>query len=178
MYWLQRPPYLRRLIAVLVVGTALLWDLHSAATQPFPVSSRAIGAGTTIGADDVDWVELPQGRLPAPALEGAVAAVDIAPGEPLTQALFAGPVAVPPGWWTVPVAIGTLGLPGDAVLLMITEPAMTISGLVIEAQSGNVYDLDFEPAVIAIPEAMAPLVAAAEQSGVLVTAVKPSANAR
>ncbi len=78
----------------------------------------------------------------------------------------------------MPVTIGPLSVPGDEVLLVVTDPPLTVNGLVIEAQVGNSYSLDFRPAAVAVPAAAAPAVAAAERGNVLVAAVRPLSTGR
>jgi hypothetical protein len=173
MYWLQRPPYLRRAAAALLVLAAIAWDLRGSTTEAHPFAARPIAAGSSFGADDVSWQRLPVGSFPIPDLDGKVAAVDLAAGEPITTSVLGGDLVVPDGWWAVPVDIGPHGVPGDDVLLVITDPPLTISGIVIDPQRGDTYSLDYRPALIAVPGQMAPVVAAADHAGLLVTAVRP-----
>lgn len=178
MYWLQPPPYFRRIAAVLLILAALAWDVRSAATDPFPTAAVPITAGTRITDEVVTWVDLPRGRLRAPDLSDATAVRDIDAGEPLTTSLLVGPISAPPDWWTVPIEIGSLSTPGDEVMLVITEPPLTALGVVITTQRGDPYTLDYRPAAVAVPPGVAPVIAAAEREGLLITAVRPSAGGR
>jgi len=161
----------------LIVG-ALAWDVRSTATDPFPTAARPIAAGTRITDEAVAWVDLPRGRLKAPDLSDATAARDIDVGEPLTSSLLAGPVSAPADWWTVPIEIGSLSTPGDEVMLVITDPRLTALGVVITAQRGDPFSLDYRPAAVAVPPNVAPVIAAAEREGLLITAVRPGAGDR
>lgn len=173
MYWLQRPPYLKRLAAVALLAGAVVWDLRAAATEPYPVAAVPLAAGTQLSNDDVRWISLPQDRLPLPDLEGATLAAAVGEGEPITSAVLTKGIAAPEGWWTVPVRTGELALPGDEVLLVIADPPLTAIGVVVTAQTSSRHSLDYRPAEVAVPPDIAALVAAAEQEGRLITAARP-----
>jgi hypothetical protein len=173
VYWLQRPPYLRWAAAVLLVIGALLWDLRGEPTVLHPYLTRAVAAGETIGEDDLEWREIPAGILPVVDLDTPVAGVDLAAGLPVMDAALRRPVTVPEGWWSVPVQVDAAAGAGDRVLLVVTEPPATVTGLVVSPQRGDPYSLDFRPASVAVPGESAPLVAAAAARGVLVAAVRP-----
>lgn len=173
MYWLQPPPYLRRAAAVLLVVGALAWDLRGSATEPHPFASRRIPAGSPFGVADVDWRPLRSGSFPIPDLGAGVAAVDLEPGQPITGPVVIGRVAVPEGWWAVPVDVPASAGPGAHVLLVVTDPPLTVPGIVVTPRRGDRFAMDHTPAVVAVPGAMAPVVAAAERAGYLVAAVRP-----
>jgi hypothetical protein len=173
VYWLQPPPYLRRAAAVALVLGALLWDLRSATTQPHPFAAAPILAGSAFVGDVVDWRPLPAGAFRIPDLAAGVAAVDLAEGEPITGAVVADPVTAPDGWWAVPVDVPSRAGPGTPVLLVVTDPPLTIPGVVVSAQRGDRFSVDHTPAIVAVPGEMAPIVAAAERAGLLVTATRP-----
>lgn len=173
MFWLQPPPYARRIGAAVLVVAAIAWDLRGAGTTPYPVASRSVAAGSAISADDIRWVPVPTDSLDPPHLEGAIAAIDISPGDPIGSSLIAPTPVLPSDWWAVPIEVGVGATPGDAVLLVITEPPMTIPGLVLQAQNADRLALDYRPALVGVPGEAAALVAAAERSGLLVTALRP-----
>jgi len=173
VYWLPRPPYLRWAGAALLLLGALAWDLRGPALEVRPFAARAVAVGEPIDAAAVEWREVPAGLLPSPDLTGAVAAVDLAAGDPLLPALLGTRVAIPDGWWEIPVAVGTHAAAGDAVMLVITDPPSTVEGLVVSPQRGDAYSLDYRPAVVAVPAEAAGLVASAAAAGSLVAAVAP-----
>lgn len=173
MYWLPRPPYLRWAGAALLLVGALAWDLRAPALEVRPFAARALAAGEPIDAAAVEWREVPAGLLPSPDLTAAVAAMDLAAGDPLLPALLGTRVAIPDGWWEIPAAIGTHAAAGDAVMLVITDPPSTVEGLVVSPQQGDAYSLDYRPAVVAVPAEAAGLVASAAAAGSLVAAVAP-----
>ena len=173
MYWLPRPPYLRWAAAVLLVIGAFAWDRRAPAVQLRPFASRPLQAGEPIDAAAVAWRVVPTGLLASSDLEGAAAAVDLAAGDPLVEAVLRRGPAVPEGWWEVPVALGAQADAGDEVMLVVLDPPTTVAGLVVSPQQGDSYSLDYRPAVVAVPADSAALVAAAAAAGALVAAVAP-----
>lgn len=173
MYWLQRPPLLRRAAAAILIVAAFAWDLRGSPTEPHPYAARAIAVGSEITAGDVVWRRLPAASFVIPDLVGRIAAVDLPAGEPITASGLAPPTQVPNGWWAVPIEIGPHAVPGDEVMLVITDPPVTVGGVVVGAQRGDPYSLDYRPALVAVPAEMAPVVAAAARAGMLVTATRP-----
>jgi hypothetical protein len=157
----------------LLVFGAFLWDLRGAATEPHPFAARTIAAGSQVGAADVVWRRLPRGSFDVPDLAAAIAAVDLAPGDPLSAAVLSGAIAIPEGWWAIPIDVSPHAGPGDEVLLVVLDPPLTLSGVVIEPQRGDATSLDHRPALVAVPGDQAPLIAAAEAAGLLVSAVRP-----
>jgi len=173
VYWLPRPPYLRWAAAALVVLGALAWDLRAPVAELRPFAAHPLRAGEALDASAVAWREVPAGLLATPDLEGAAAAVDLAAGDPLVAAVLRRGVAVPEGWWEIPVAVGAHAAPGDEVKLIIVDPPATVPGLVVGRQQGDAYSLDYRPAVVAVPGEAAALVAAAAAAGALLVAVAP-----
>jgi len=173
VYWLQRPPYLRWAAAACLIIGAAVWDLRPEPTELHPFLVGAVPAGEPIEDEDIEWRQVPVGLMTAPDLSLPVAAIDLQPGDPLLDSTLRGPAAIPDGWWGVPVAIGGTAGPGDEVLLVVVDPPTTVTGIVITAQRGDPYSLDYRPASVAVPAAAAPLIAAASARGTLVAAVRP-----
>lgn len=173
MYWLQRPPYLRWAAAALLVAGAVAWDLRGTATSPHPFLTATVAAGSPIPADAVEWRSVPAGLLDPPELDGRVAALDLDAGDPITTSVLTDPATAPEGWWAVPITLGRHARPGDEVMLVTIDPPLTIPGVVLEAEAGDTYSLDFRPAVVAVPGESAPLVAAAAGEGRIVAVVRP-----
>lgn len=176
MYWLQRPPYLRWAAAALLLLGAAAWELRPRSTELHPYLIEPVESGDVIGEEAIEWREIPAGILPAPDLSSPVAAAPLPAGTPLLDPLLARPTLVPEGWWTVPVSVGEHARPGDVVLLIVVDPPSSVTGTVIEAQSGDPYSLDYRPAAVAVPADAAPLVAAAAREGLLVAAVRPGGH--
>lgn len=173
MYWLPRPPYLRWAGAALLLLGALIWDLRPNPVEMRPFAARALAAGQTITAAEVEWRAVPAGLLEQVDLTGKTAAVNVPAGDPLVGAVLGTAVAVPDGWWQVPIDIGAGAAPGREVMLVVGEPPSTIRGLVVGAQQGDRYSLDFQPALVAVPAEAAALVATAARDGSLVAALAP-----
>lgn len=171
MYWLQRPPYLRWAAAALLIVGAGWWDLRSSATTQYPFAATEILQGTELDAQAIEWRSVR--GFPEPPDPRGVAAVDIPAGQPLTAAVLGSHVVVPDGWWIVPLDVPG-ALPGDEVLVVITDPQLSVPGMVVALQRGDRFSLDHRPATVAVPGDMAPVVAAASQAGYVVTVVKPS----
>jgi len=157
---------------VLIVAGALWWDLRTEPVETRPFAARSLQPGEPV-AEAIEWREVPAGLWPLPDISGSVAAVAIAPGEPITTSALTGPVTPPEGWWSVPLTVGTHADAGDTVMLVIVDPPTTVPGLVLRPQTGDPYSLDFEPAVVAVPGESAALVAVAAEQDLLVAAVQP-----
>jgi hypothetical protein len=174
VYWLQRPPYARWALAVLLIVGAAVWDLRSTPSTLHPFLTEGVAAGDPITEEHVEWREIPSGLVVAPDLTYPVAGIDIPAGEPLLDSMLRGPVAIPNGWWEVPAAIGAHADAGDEVLLVVVDPPTTVMGIVVSPQRGDAYSLDYRPASVAVPLDAAPLIAAASAQGSLVAAVRPA----
>lgn len=173
MYWLQPPPYLRWAAAATLVIGAFLWDLRGTPSVPHPFAADEIAAGSPLGEADVVWRSLPRGAFPIPDLAAAVTAVDLSPGDPISAAVLTGAAPIPEGWWAIPLDVSDRAGPGDRVLLVVVDPPMTLSGIVVESASGDAMSLSRRPALVAVPATDAAVVAAAGAAGLLVTAIRP-----
>lgn len=118
----------------------------------------------------VEW--RPARGLPEPIDLDGIASVDIPRGDPITASVVEVAVPFPEDWWLVSLDVPGAG-PGDEVLIVVTEPSLTIAGTVVEGQLGDRFSLDHRPATIALPQEMAPIVAAAADAGRVVTALRP-----
>jgi hypothetical protein len=152
---------------------ALVWDLQSPPKTMYPFAARAIEAGAAPSAEDIEWRQIPAGVLAAPSLDGAVAAVDLAAGEPITASVLTGPTPVPEGWVALPVDIGGHAPAGSEVVLIVVDPPASVPGVVVRAGSGDPYSLDFSPAVVAVPRDVAVDVAVAAARGHVIAAITP-----
>jgi hypothetical protein len=156
---------------VLIVIGALAWDLRPSPTTAFPFAIRLIAEGEPIESDAVEWRRVPGRFVGPPDLNHAVAAVDIPEADPITAAVLSDPVSVPDGWFAMPVDVGGHAAAGDRVVLMLTDPPLSVPGVVVAAQSGDRFSLDFVAAVVAVPGEHAVDVAAASVRGQVVAAV-------
>jgi len=169
---MARPPYHRWLAAVIIVVAAFAWDLRSGRTEPFPFAATDVAAGTSLTEDLVEWRPVPTGLLVAPDLAATRAKVAIPRGTPLTDALVTTAPAIPPGWWSVPVALSSDLTEGTSVRLVLTDDGRTVPGMIAAAA---VPDELGGPAVglVAVPEEAAADVAAASARGTVVVLVAP-----
>ena len=159
-------------MAALIVA-AFAWDLSARRTVQFPFAARDIAAGDPIDASAVRWREVPAGLFTLPALDGATANVAIAAGEPITAPTAGAAPLAPEGWWAIPVDLAPGAAPGDEVLLVVTDPPLTVPGVVVTAGSDDRYGLDSRSASVAVPAEAAAVVAAASRSGLVVAATRP-----
>jgi hypothetical protein len=157
----------------MLVVAAFAWDMARTRTEPYPFAARDLPAGAPIDAAAVRWRSVPTGLLDPPDLDAAAARVAIPAGDPITAATVGAPPAAPEGWWAVPVELAPGAVAGDEVLLVITDPPLTVPGIVLTPGSGDRYGLDAHPASVAVPGEAAALVAAASRSGLVVAATRP-----
>jgi len=157
----------------MLIAGAMAWDLRGSPTESHPFLVTAVGAGSPIPPEAVAWQPIPAGLLRPPDPAATVAAVDLQPGDPLTASVVTEAVAVPDGWWAVPMSLGRHADPGDEVMLVLIDPPITIGGVVLESESGDRYSLDFSPAVVAVPGESAALAAAASAEGRMIAVVRP-----
>ena len=170
MYWLQRPPYLRWAAAAAALVLALAWDLRPVPTDLRPFAARDADAGVPI---PIEWREVPAGILPDVDPAGLVAAIGIESGTPIVPALLTPPIDLPEGWPAIPLEIGSARVPGDSLLLIVSDPPLVSTGLVVEPQRGDSYGFDFSPGLVALPPDDALPIARAARAGTLVIAVAP-----
>ena len=169
---MQRPPYLRWAGAAALILGALLWDLRGSATEAVPFAAADIEAGAQLSDADIDWKQVSAGTVRIPDLAGKVTAVRLQAGDPITSsALQIGAIA-PEGWWEIPVPIGSHAAAGDRVMLVVADPPLMVEGLVLAPQTGDAFSLNFQPAIVAVPPAEAPLIAAAAAENRIVAAVR------
>lgn len=152
---------------------AFAWDLSAGRSVPFPFAARDIAAGEPIDDSAVRWRDVPAGLLTPPDLADAAARVPIPAGEPITASTSGTAAVAPDGWWAVPVDLAPGVVPGDEVLLVITDPPRTVPGIVISPGSADRFGLDARPASVAVPGEAAALVASASRSGLIVAATRP-----
>ena len=171
MFWLSRPPYLRRTAAVFIFLAAVVWEI-----RPVPHDSRAfiktdVQAGDSLSPDVLEWREVPVGVLPELAEPSGIFVANFAAGTPLLQSMLAAEPAMPSGWWgiEVPVPGGTsVGTDVRLVVDVRLEPKV-IPGLVIRIVGED--SLTGLTALVAVPEAEVGAAAAALADGSLRTLV-------
>ena len=114
------------LVAAGVLGS-LLWSRQED-TRRVLVAARVIERGESIASDALRWVRTAGDRFAAiespSSVAGAVAAIRIAPGEPIVASMLADVLSAQPGEVTVAVALDTGDAPvdlaaGDEVAVVI-----------------------------------------------------------
>lgn len=164
MFWLARPPYLRRVGAGLAVVVALWFELVPEATVLHPFAKTDLTAGATVTPGDFEMRVVPPGILPGVEPDG-VLATPLARGEPLTPGMIAQTPAVPAGWWALDVPIPAGVGAGTEVRLVVDQEQIprVVIGLVVRVQA--VDDFDGNVALVAVPEADAAAAASAVAQG-------------
>lgn len=129
MFWLHRPPYLRWLVAAMIVVAAVVWDLDTTRTEPHPFAARPLERGVLLTEGDVTWRNVPVGLLAQPDLSAAVPAVDVSAGEPIVPSLLGSHDPVPADWWAVAVPLPS-GVPVGARVRLVVATG-TVDGIVV-----------------------------------------------
>lgn len=140
MYWLRRPAHLRWAAAALFLAVAAYVDLSTPPTSSHPFVAIAIAEGTAVAPGDIEWREVPEGLLPAPGLDGAVAAHDLEPGEPLLPSSVTIAPPVPSGWWMISLPVPVRAVPGTPIRAVLRSGATVADGVLVEPASPDDYD--------------------------------------
>ncbi|MGQ0850155.1 MAG: hypothetical protein ACT4OP_13805 [Actinomycetota bacterium] len=165
MFWLGRPPYVRRVLAVFIVLIALFFELRPNPTVPRPFAAIDIAAGVWLEQVMIEWREAPPGLLPSFEPTG-VALVDLGAGELLSAAVVGHGPIVPPGWWALAVSLPEGTSPGTDVRLVVgrTDPQV-VPGVVVRTLSTDGFTGN--NGLVALPENAVGLVASAQIDGSL-----------
>ena len=136
MLWLSRPPYLRWLGAVAILGAGSLDRGPTPAEVEHPYARIDLPAGSVVDEENVEWRRVPGGVLP-PVELGGLALVDIPAGQPLSPALVATDSIEPPeNWWALEVPLPPGALPGGAVRLVLL-PGLGVDGTPASGRRGG-----------------------------------------
>ena len=173
MYWFRRPPYLRWAGALLLVATAAWLDLRPAPTVLQPFAASDLVAGTTVDESLVEWRRIPRGILPGLDEPRGTLLRTVSAGEPLLpSALSTRRIPTPAGWWTMEVQLPTGAVPGQEVQLILLpsgpdDEPRSVPGLVIAPAPTDPDPLAIEPepGLVAVPENLAMMAAAAIAEG-------------
>jgi len=172
MFWFRRPPYLRWVAAGALVAVAFVMDVSDTATTPHPFAAELIRRGELIDASKIEWKPVPVGLLAAPDLAGAIAGIDVQPGEPLLEGGLRRDDAVPSGWWAVPLALPADAVPGTAVRLVVLSPLDSVDGLIVRSGEMGTFGVP-EAGLVAVPGERAAEVAAAAARAELTVLLEP-----
>jgi hypothetical protein len=157
VFWLSRPPYLRWVIASLVVVGGIAIELRPPTTAPHPFAVETIGIGEQVDESRVRWRDVPVGLL-LPVELPMTASRRIEAGEPvLRTATGASQVSgIPNGWWALELDVPN-GARAGMTVRVVTRSG-TADGIVVEVRSG---DFGERTGLVAIPEDRASVVATA-----------------
>ncbi len=167
MYWLRRPPYLRWIVAALLVVAGFALETRGAATERYPFAAVTVAPGTSVESL-VEWRDVPAGLLPrwdGPIV--GVAAVGIAAGDPVLPSATAS-FSVPADWWSVAVPLPQPAAPGTPIRLMLDEMGGFVEGVLLD---GGIDDGFQTIGMVAFPPSDAPQVATAVTDSALVVMV-------
>lgn len=159
MHTFARPPYLRWAAAGAILVAAFAIELWPRTEVLHPFLRIDVAAGEVIGDEALRWEHVPAGLLPVMA-EGGLAAVDVAKGEPLLPSHLTEGPRIPPGWWSVPVALPAATPYGVEVQLIDTEIGQVTDGIVIGLPSTDAFTFD-ATGLVAVPGEQAAAVAVA-----------------
>lgn len=171
MFWLSRPPYLRRALAVLILVAALAWELRPTPTELRPFIANEVEAGDAVTGDVLDWREVPVGLLPDLVDPTGTFVAEFAAGTPLVEGMFNSEPELPTGWWAieVPVPAGTSAGTEVRLVVDVRLDPRVVPGLVIRLTGEDT--IDGLRALVAVPEADVGAAAAALADGSLRTLV-------
>ena len=172
MFWLSHPPYLRWIVAVTLVGGALIWELQQTATVEYPFADRSLAAGEAIVSEAIDWRPVPKGLMVLPDLTQPIAAKDLLTGEPISPSDVASETAIPNGWWSVPMALPAAALPGRPVRLVLLDRHETVDGVVVAPGRPDPLSLS-DAGLVAVPGGSAAAVASAALAGTVAVLLQP-----
>lgn len=176
MYWFTRPPYLRRIGAVLLIALAAWIDLRPSSMVQYPFASADLTAGATVDEASIEWRDVPAGLLPpAPPLEGALR-YPVGRGEPITPSVLSidRPV-IPEGWWALSTTMPEDVVPGQQVQLVVAGATPhAYPGIVVEPPpAADPLTYDDPIGLVAVPADSAIPVAAAVIDGAISILVGP-----
>ncbi len=168
---LSKPPYLRWIAAVVLIGAALVWDMSRRATELVPVAAHAISRGEVIEEESVLWKSAPVGLFESVEIPMGTALVTIGAGEPITGSMVSRGGHVPDGWWTVAMDVPPAVVPGSEVRVVLAD-GFGVTGVVVEPSREDTFGVR-SPGLVAVPNDMADTVAIASAAGQLVVLFEP-----
>jgi hypothetical protein len=173
VFWLTRPPYIRWAVAAAIVIGARVWDQQGSTQVLYPFASTAIAAGTPITDSQVTWRNVPDGAMEMPDLTDPIASRDVAAGEPIVPSAVSGVSMIPDGWWSVPIPLPSVAIPGTTVRLVGTETSFETDGIVVSVAGDELLSFS-ESGLVAVPPGFAAVVAIASRDGTLIVLLDPS----
>lgn len=139
---MSRPPYVRRVIAVIVFLGAVSIDLRPSTTERLPIAIAELTAGATVTEADVEWLDVSPG-LGGPIDLPAVLSRNVPAGAPVSAAdVSTSTVEVPSDWLQVELEVPAATMLGATVVAVMTPSPVgdTATGVVTQAPTGNGFD--------------------------------------
>jgi len=173
VYWFRRPPYLRWAAAALLIIMAAWMDLRPQPTSLQPFAAADLDPGTVLDDMMIEWRSVPIGLLPPLDDPRGVVLRRVTAGEPLVPSVLSTErVPTPAGWWTMEVKLPAGAVPGQEVQLILLpsgpdDDPRSVPGLVIAPPPTHPDPLAIEPepGLVAVPEDLAMVAAAAIADG-------------
>lgn len=171
MFWLAKPPYFRRALAVLILLIAVGWEFRPTPTDVRPYLAREVKAGAPLVDEDIEWRQVPIGFLPEHASPSGLFLIDMERGAPLIPAVLGEARPLPQGWWSleVPVPEGTAAGVEVRLVVDVRNAPRAIPGIVVRLIGADSFE--GTTALVAVPEAEVGAAAAALADGSLQTLV-------
>jgi hypothetical protein len=139
---MSRPPYLRRIAAVLVVLVAVAIEFRPTTTQRLAIATTDLVAGTTVTEADVAWVDVSKGAI-EPAVLPAIVSRMVPAGAPISDAdVDSGSVEVPADWLQIELEVPAATQNG-ATVVAVMSPALLdrpATGLVTRVPEATGFD--------------------------------------
>ncbi len=163
VFWMSRPPYLRRIAAVAVVVVAVAIEFRPATTERLPIASADLPAGATVTAADVEWADVSKGAIEPAALPATLARM-VPEGAPISAAdIGSGTVDVPTGWLQIELEVPAATQTGATVVAVMSPSRLDrpATGVVTQAPEAAGFDaltalVAFSPSdAVAIAQAVA-----------------------
>jgi hypothetical protein len=170
MFWFGRPSRWRWVGAGLLILGALVTELWPSRQVLYPFAAAATPPGDPF---EVEWRPMPAGLYVPPEITGRVAAHRIEAGDPIRDSDLAAPIAPPRDWWALSLEVPLRLAPGTPTRLVITGAGEPVPGLVVTSSDPDRFSATGPTALIAVPEADAPAVAAAAAARQVVVLVAP-----
>lgn len=170
--WLDRPPYLRWAAASVIVVVALLLQVASPESAPYPFLNRDVNVGEAIADEDLDWQQIPVGLLPPSSDVVGPAVHALEEGDPFLRGSVRSGTVIPDGWWAVPAPVPESVPPGTRVRLIAVSDGYSADGIVSRSGLDTGFG-DRTLGSVAVPEEAAVRMSLAAAVDRLVVLVAP-----
>jgi hypothetical protein len=160
---MSRPPYLRRIAAVLAVLVAVAIEFRPTTTDRLAIATTDLVVGSTVTEADVEWVEVSKGAI-EPAVLPATVSRTVPAGAPISAAdVDSGSVEVPADWLQIELEVPAATQHGATVVAVLSPAPFDrpATGVVTRAPEATGFDgltalVAFDPAdAVAVAQAVA-----------------------